>query len=109
MSANFFLHKLDLFKGLKYVLRDVTQTLDVVCDDPKYNALYKSIVALYSNPALVELSKIHTNTHKFLKSLDHCESKCAPRVDAYFAEVVSISRVSQLFVNLYRDLNCIVD
>lgn len=109
MSSNFFLHKLNLFKGLKNVLRDVTQTLDAVCDDPKYNALYKSVVTLYSNPALVELSKIYTNSHKFFKSLDNCEARCAPRLDSYFSEIVSLSKVSQLFVNIYRDVNAILD
>lgn len=109
MSANFFLNKLNLFKGLKNVLRDVTQTLDAVCDDPTYRALYKSVSALSHSPDLLELSKIHTNSQKFLKSLKQCEAKCAPRVDSYFDEVEAMSKVSQLFVNLFRHLNEIIE
>ncbi|AYV75565.1 MAG: hypothetical protein Terrestrivirus2_73 [Terrestrivirus sp.] len=97
MSGNFFLYDVNFFRGLRNVLRDMIKTLQDT--DDIYYRVYSNAVKLYTNPALLELSRMYTDIHEML--LHDCDHY----VQTYFARVGELKNISQLFVELFCDVN----
>lgn len=101
MSGNFFLYNLNFFKGLRNVLRDMARALECVKDDRDFSKMYENTIKAYTNPSLLELSKIYVKSHDFLKG-KICNRQT---VDDYFCRQKELCNVTQLFIDVYGDLN----
>lgn len=105
MSGNFFLYNLNFFKGLRNVLRDMARALECVKEDCDYAELYEDTVKAYTNPSLLELSKLYVKSHDFLKG----KMCCRQTVDDYFQRQKEMCGVTQLFIDVYGDLSDLFD
>jgi len=101
MSGNFFLYNLNFFKGLRNVLRDMSRALECVKDDTEFRKMYENTVKAYTNPSLLELSKIYVKSHDFLKG----KICCKLTIDEYFTRQKDLCNVTQLFIDVYGDLS----
>lgn len=105
MSGNFFLYNLNFFKGLRNVLRDMARALECVKDDCDFAELYEDTVKAYTNPSLLELSKLYVKNHEFLKG----KICCNQTVDDFFCRQKEMSNVTQLFIDVYGDVSDLID
>lgn len=98
-SGNFFSYNENFFLGFKNVLRFMIKSLDQYRCDKTYRDLYLKVVQLYTNPALLQLSK------DYYKSRDLVNCNCKKYTIYQFLEgEKSLKDVPSLLTQFYRDL-----
>jgi hypothetical protein len=82
----------------------MVRSLECLSNDPCYQPLYNSVLTLYTNPSLLALSKLHTQTHCFLKN-----NSCCQTANAFINQTNNLNHVTKLFIDLTRDVNSLND